>query len=123
MKSIKIYFEGGNSWGLNRSHVTYDTGSSVQIGIQARIQRGGGRKYTKKLASEPPAPPPFSNPGSAPKLEGKIFLTTIDMLTNCLRSSQLFTIFFNIIDFLKGLAQAKIIKKSVILFRVLNMTI
>ena len=28
-----------------------------------------------------------------------------------------------IINYLKGLAQAKIIKKSVILFRVLNMTI
>ena len=36
------------------------------------------------------------------------------------------TIFFpitNAIRYLKGLAQAKIIKKSVILFRVLNMTI
>ena len=31
--------------------------------------------------------------------------------------------FHNHIDSLKGLAQAKIIKKSVILFRVLNMTI
>ena len=30
---------------------------------------------------------------------------------------------FEIADWLKGLAQAKIIKKSVILFRVLNMTI
>ena len=34
-----------------------------------------------------------------------------------------FTLGFTFIDYLKGLAQAKIIKKSVILFRVLNMTI